>query len=179
MVIIITWWSHFPSYYSSSRTPYPFTTSFLLSFSELLAYTFHHLYGLNCTGLRFFTVYGPRGRPDMVRNIIFYCFKFFFKAYFDFVWWFFIKWKLYKKLSVFYIFLRYYFLSFFSYFISFPSIISSILNCSSGSFQIHWPSVQRIGDPTVWWRNHFERWEAVLSFILVVIIVYTSNDRLY
>jgi UDP-glucuronate 4-epimerase len=33
--------------------------------SELLAYTFHHLYALNCTGLRFFTVYGPRGRPDM------------------------------------------------------------------------------------------------------------------
>lgn len=32
---------------------------------ELLAYTFHHLYALNCTGLRFFTVYGPRGRPDM------------------------------------------------------------------------------------------------------------------
>lgn len=32
---------------------------------ELLAYTFHHIYGLNCTGLRFFTVYGPRGRPDM------------------------------------------------------------------------------------------------------------------
>jgi len=32
---------------------------------ELMAYTFHHLYGLNTTGLRFFTVYGPRGRPDM------------------------------------------------------------------------------------------------------------------
>ncbi|CAM9240891.1 unnamed protein product, partial [Ectocarpus fasciculatus] len=32
---------------------------------ELLAYTFHHLYGLSTTGLRFFTVYGPRGRPDM------------------------------------------------------------------------------------------------------------------
>lgn len=32
---------------------------------ELLAYTFHHIYGLNTTGLRFFTVYGPRGRPDM------------------------------------------------------------------------------------------------------------------
>lgn len=32
---------------------------------ELLAYTFNHLYGLPCTGLRFFTVYGPRGRPDM------------------------------------------------------------------------------------------------------------------
>merc|ERR1712003_213995 len=32
---------------------------------ELLAYTYHHLYGLNVTGLRFFTVYGSRGRPDM------------------------------------------------------------------------------------------------------------------
>ncbi|KAL3923906.1 MAG: hypothetical protein SGILL_001372 [Bacillariaceae sp.] len=32
---------------------------------ELLAYTYHHLYQLNITGLRFFTVYGPRGRPDM------------------------------------------------------------------------------------------------------------------
>jgi len=32
---------------------------------ELMAYTYHHLYGLNCAGLRFFTVYGPRGRPDM------------------------------------------------------------------------------------------------------------------
>jgi len=32
---------------------------------ELLAYTYHHLYKLNTTGLRFFTVYGPRGRPDM------------------------------------------------------------------------------------------------------------------
>jgi len=32
---------------------------------EVLAYTYHHLHGLNCTGLRFFTVYGPRGRPDM------------------------------------------------------------------------------------------------------------------
>lgn len=32
---------------------------------ELIAYTYHHLYGINCTGLRFFTVYGPYGRPDM------------------------------------------------------------------------------------------------------------------
>lgn len=32
---------------------------------ELMAATYHHLYKLNCTGLRFFTVYGPRGRPDM------------------------------------------------------------------------------------------------------------------
>ena len=32
---------------------------------ELLAYTYHHLYHLNVTALRFFTVFGPRGRPDM------------------------------------------------------------------------------------------------------------------
>ncbi|CAM9855972.1 unnamed protein product, partial [Phaeothamnion confervicola] len=32
---------------------------------ELIAYTYHSLYGLNVSGLRFFTVYGPRGRPDM------------------------------------------------------------------------------------------------------------------
>lgn len=32
---------------------------------ELLAYTYHKTYGLNCTALRFFTVYGPWGRPDM------------------------------------------------------------------------------------------------------------------
>ncbi len=34
-------------------------------YNELQAHVYHHLYGLNCTGLRFFTVYGPRGRPDM------------------------------------------------------------------------------------------------------------------
>ncbi|KAF8470624.1 hypothetical protein BDZ91DRAFT_718533 [Kalaharituber pfeilii] len=33
--------------------------------TELLAHTYHALYGLPCSGLRFFTVYGPRGRPDM------------------------------------------------------------------------------------------------------------------
>src|SRR5215469_16791907 len=32
---------------------------------ELVAYTYSHLYGLPATGLRFFTVYGPWGRPDM------------------------------------------------------------------------------------------------------------------
>jgi UDP-glucuronate 4-epimerase len=32
---------------------------------ELMAHTYAHLYGLPCTGLRFFTVYGPWGRPDM------------------------------------------------------------------------------------------------------------------
>jgi len=33
--------------------------------NELMAYTYHHLYHLPVTGLRFFTVYGPWGRPDM------------------------------------------------------------------------------------------------------------------
>ena len=32
---------------------------------ELLAYSYSHLYGIPATGLRFFTVYGPMGRPDM------------------------------------------------------------------------------------------------------------------
>jgi UDP-glucuronate 4-epimerase len=32
---------------------------------ELMAHSYAHLYGLPCTGLRFFTVYGPWGRPDM------------------------------------------------------------------------------------------------------------------
>lgn len=32
---------------------------------ELFAYTYHHLYDINTIGLRFFTVYGPAGRPDM------------------------------------------------------------------------------------------------------------------
>ena len=43
--------------------------------NELMAHTYSHLYGLAVTGLRFFTVYGPWGRPDMslfhfTRNII-------------------------------------------------------------------------------------------------------------
>lgn len=33
--------------------------------NELMAYTYSHLYGFSTTGLRFFTVYGPWGRPDM------------------------------------------------------------------------------------------------------------------
>ena len=32
---------------------------------ELMAYTYTHLFGMKTTGLRFFTVYGPAGRPDM------------------------------------------------------------------------------------------------------------------
>jgi UDP-glucuronate 4-epimerase len=42
---------------------------------ELMSYTYNHLYGINTIGLRFFTVYGPWGRPDMAtwiftKNII-------------------------------------------------------------------------------------------------------------
>lgn len=33
--------------------------------NELMAYTYSHLYDIPATGLRFFTVYGPYGRPDM------------------------------------------------------------------------------------------------------------------
>jgi UDP-glucuronate 4-epimerase len=33
--------------------------------NEVMAYAYSHLYGLRATGLRFFTVYGPWGRPDM------------------------------------------------------------------------------------------------------------------
>jgi UDP-glucuronate 4-epimerase len=41
--------------------PYPATKRA----AELMCTTYHHLYGLPCTCLRFFTVVGPRGRPDM------------------------------------------------------------------------------------------------------------------
>ncbi len=34
--------------------------------SEMLGFSYHHLYGVPFTNLRFFTVYGPRGRPDMM-----------------------------------------------------------------------------------------------------------------
>ena len=63
------------SVYGGSKSPYfseeetvdrpvsPYAAS--MKACELLAYTYHHLYELNVTSLRFFTVYGPRGRPDM------------------------------------------------------------------------------------------------------------------
>ena len=37
--------------------------------NELIAYSYSHLYGINTTGLRYFTVYGPWGRPDMAMFI--------------------------------------------------------------------------------------------------------------
>ncbi len=36
---------------------------------ELMAHSYSHLFGLPCTGLRFFTVYGPWGRPDMALGL--------------------------------------------------------------------------------------------------------------
>lgn len=38
--------------------------------AEILAYTYHYLFGLNVTVLRFFTVYGPNGRPDMMAYLL-------------------------------------------------------------------------------------------------------------
>lgn len=38
--------------------------------AELLGYTYHKLYKLNFTATRFFTVYGPRGRPDMMPYLL-------------------------------------------------------------------------------------------------------------
>ncbi|WP_418510450.1 NAD-dependent epimerase/dehydratase family protein [Corallibacter sp.] len=69
-------------YYASSSSVYgnskelPFSTKHNVDYpvslyaatkksNELMAYTYSHLYNINTIGLRFFTVYGPWGRPDM------------------------------------------------------------------------------------------------------------------
>ncbi len=41
--------------------------------NELMAHSYSHLYGIACTGLRFFTVYGPWGRPDMAPMLFTNC----------------------------------------------------------------------------------------------------------
>lgn len=38
--------------------------------AEMLGYTYHYLFGLNFTVIRFFTVYGPYGRPDMMAYLL-------------------------------------------------------------------------------------------------------------
>jgi UDP-glucuronate 4-epimerase len=38
--------------------------------AEILGYSYHHLFGFNMTVLRFFTVYGPSGRPDMMAYLL-------------------------------------------------------------------------------------------------------------
>ena len=47
----------------SSRPLSPYAAS--KKAAETLLYSYHHLYGLNAAALRYFTVYGPAGRPDM------------------------------------------------------------------------------------------------------------------
>jgi UDP-glucuronate 4-epimerase len=36
----------------------------------MLGYSYHHLFGMNFTAVRFFTVYGPNGRPDMMAYLL-------------------------------------------------------------------------------------------------------------
>jgi UDP-glucuronate 4-epimerase len=43
-------------------TPYPASKRS----AEMLGFTYHHLHGVDFTAVRFFTVYGPRGRPEMI-----------------------------------------------------------------------------------------------------------------
>lgn len=38
--------------------------------AEILGFSYHHLFGMNLTVLRFFTVYGPNGRPDMMAYLL-------------------------------------------------------------------------------------------------------------
>lgn len=38
--------------------------------AEILGFTYHHLFDLNFTAIRFFTVYGPNGRPDMMAYLV-------------------------------------------------------------------------------------------------------------
>jgi UDP-glucuronate 4-epimerase len=38
--------------------------------AEILGFTYHYLYGLSFTAIRFFTVYGPNGRPDMMAYLV-------------------------------------------------------------------------------------------------------------
>ena len=54
------------SFYESDNVDYPISLYAATKKSnELMAHTYSHLYGLETIGLRFFTVYGPWGRPDM------------------------------------------------------------------------------------------------------------------
>ncbi len=46
--------------------PYPATKRA----AEMLAYAFHNMFGMNITSVRFFTVYGPRVRPDMMAFMV-------------------------------------------------------------------------------------------------------------
>jgi len=52
-----------PESASSSEVLQPYAAS--KKGAEVLAHSYHHLYGIDTTVLRFFTVYGPAGRPDL------------------------------------------------------------------------------------------------------------------
>ncbi len=55
----------FPSYeYNQTDSPLSFYAASKKS-NEIIAFSFSNIYKIACTGLRFFTVYGPYGRPDM------------------------------------------------------------------------------------------------------------------
>lgn len=69
-------------YGNSSKFPYSETDTVDFPISpyaatkrsgELLTYTYHHLYNINVLNLRFFTVYGPRQRPDLAVHKFFEC----------------------------------------------------------------------------------------------------------
>jgi UDP-glucuronate 4-epimerase len=58
--------SHKELFHESDSTDHPISLYAATKKSnELMAYTYSHLYGIKSIGLRFFTVYGPWGRPDM------------------------------------------------------------------------------------------------------------------
>lgn len=72
--IYLTYASSSSVYGTNTKIPFSITdpTNHQASFygvtkktNELMAHTYHHLYNIPVTGLRFFTVYGPWGRPDM------------------------------------------------------------------------------------------------------------------
>jgi UDP-glucuronate 4-epimerase len=55
-----------PPFKESDNTDHPLSLyAATKKFDEVLAHTYHHLYGIEMVGLRFFTTYGPWGRPDM------------------------------------------------------------------------------------------------------------------
>ncbi len=65
---------HKPPFVEDMRTDTPISPyAVSKKAAENLLYTYHHLYGLDAWVLRYFTVYGPAGRPDMSVFKIFYC----------------------------------------------------------------------------------------------------------
>jgi UDP-glucuronate 4-epimerase len=82
VIELIRKYPHIPLIYASSSSVYGLNTKIPFSESdptdspsslygatkksnEVMAHAYHHMYGIQATGLRFFTVYGPWGRPDM------------------------------------------------------------------------------------------------------------------